>query len=366
MYPRLRASSRGVGAETQPDLGGDDLVDDGLVLPLVDVVDELGALVTEIAGVFEPDPDAPSSPIVARDPLSTTVRSMDGISPVLDTLESTFRSLSALGAGLSEDQWKTATDLPAWTVQDNLSHLVAIERVLQGHDGTAHRATETGHVRKPIGESNENEVDARRSLSGAAVLAEWDAIVAERMATLRLPTTSTSRSGDDPTGPGTLADFLHIRILDCWLHEQDMRRALGLPGHQDGPAAEHTIDRLIRTIGIVVGKRADTPEGDTVVIDLTGPVHRTITATVVDGRAQVSTDRRPHPRIRGLVWRWTRTPSWCWLGAAAVRRRGRRRHDHRRHRSRRTDRHRAQHDDLTSRGLADPSAEHTASGGRIR
>lgn len=221
---------------------------------------------------------------------------MDGITPVLDTLEVTFRSLSALGAGLTENQWKTATDLPAWTVQDNLSHLVAIERVLQGHDGTTHRASETGHVRNPIGESNENEVDARRSLPGADVLAEWDAIVSERLATLRSADADYfAQPAMTPTGPGTLADFLHIRILDCWLHEQDMRRALGLPGHEDGPAAEHTIDRLIRTIGIVVGKRAGTPEGETVVIELTGPVHRTITATVVDGRAQVSTEPAAAP-----------------------------------------------------------------------
>ena len=32
-----------------------------------------------------------------------------------------------------------------------------------------------------------------------------------------------------PTGPGTMTDFLATRILDCWVHEQDMRRALDLP-----------------------------------------------------------------------------------------------------------------------------------------
>lgn len=207
------------------------------------------------------------------------------------TLETTWRSLSALGAGLTEQQWKTPTDLPAWTVQDNLSHLVGIERVLEGLPATPHRATDTAHVKNPIGEVNENEVDSRRSLTGAEVLAEWDEIVARRLTTLR--------SADDayfeaaamtPTGPGTIADFLHIRVLDCWLHEQDMRRALGLPGHDDGDAAAHTIDRLIRTIGIVVGKRASTPEGATVLIDLSGPVRRSIAATIVGGRATTVVD----------------------------------------------------------------------------
>ena len=128
--------------------------------------------------------------------------------------------------------------------------------------------------------------DARRSRSGAEVLAEWNEITATRMATLRA-------AGDDyfdapamtPTGPGTVADFLHIRVLDCWLHEQDMRRAAARPGHLSGAAAEHTVDRLIRTVPIVVGKRAATPEGKAVVIDITGGVQRHIVCEVRNGRA---------------------------------------------------------------------------------
>ena len=71
---------------------------------------------------------------------------------------------------------------------------------------------------------------------------------------------ATLRTADDdyfakematPTGPGTMADFLHIRVLDCWIHEQDMRRAVGKPGHlwrpgggaHDRSAAAHHPDR---------------------------------------------------------------------------------------------------------------------------
>jgi uncharacterized protein (TIGR03083 family) len=90
-----------------------------------------------------------------------------------------------------------------------------------------------------------------------------------------------------PTGPGTMADFLSIRVLDCWLHEQDMRRAVDRPGHLGGPAAELTIDRLLRTLPIVVGKRAATPEGGAVVIDVTGDVTRHVVCEVNGGRAAV-------------------------------------------------------------------------------
>lgn len=204
----------------------------------------------------------------------------------IDTLEGCWHSISALGASLTEAEWKTATDLPGWTVQDNLSHLIGIERMLEGLPGTEHRVEKPDYVRNPIGENNEHEVDSRRGHSGAEVLAEWDDLVAVRMAALR--------NGDDayfsvewftPTGPGTLADFLHIRVLDCWLHEQDMRRAVGKPGNLSSSAAEHTVDRLIRTIPIVVGKRAGTPEGGAVVINITGGVVRHLVCEVREGRA---------------------------------------------------------------------------------
>lgn len=206
----------------------------------------------------------------------------------IDALAECFTSLSALCSGLTEQQWKTPTDLPGWTVQDNLSHLVAIERSLHGLPRTEHRASDLGVARNPIGEANEHEVDARRGMSGAEVLAEWDDIVALRIAVLRT-------AGDDyfdtpamlPTGPGTVGDFLSIRVLDCWVHEQDMRRAVELPGHLSGAAAEHTIDRLIRTIPIVVGKRAATPDGGAVVIDITGGVTRHIVCEVAGGRASI-------------------------------------------------------------------------------
>ena len=216
----------------------------------------------------------------------------------IDKLAATFASLSDFCAKLTEAQWKTPTQLPGWSVQDNLSHLVGIERTLEHLPGTTHKAEGFDYIKNPIGAANENEVDVRRSLSGAEVLAEWNDIVAIRLNTLRTADDAYfAQESFTPTGPGTIADFLHIRVLDCWLHEQDMRRVLNLPGHQSGPSAEHTIDRLIRTVPIVVGKRAATPEGGSVVIAITGHVQRTIVATVTDGRAQLSTEVPPQPLV---------------------------------------------------------------------
>ena len=193
----------------------------------------------------------------------------------IDKLAACFASLSELGAHLTESEWKTPTDCPGWTVQDNMSHLIGIERVLNGLPGTSHRAPASAHVKNPIGEANENEIDSRRGLRGAEVLAEWNEIAAARLATLRRADEAYfAKEAMTPTGPGTVADFLHIRVLDCWVHEQDMRRA--------------------------VGKRAGTPDGASVVIDITGGVQRHIICTVTGGRASV-TDVEPEAPVTRLT-----------------------------------------------------------------
>jgi uncharacterized protein (TIGR03083 family) len=207
----------------------------------------------------------------------------------IDKLEATWRSISEFCAPLTEAQWKTFTQLPQWTVQDNLSHLVAFEANFQGIPRPQHTAADKSHVKNELGSSNEDDVDIRRSLLGEEVLTEWNELTALRLQALHTANSDFfTQEVMTPAGPGTMADFLHLRVLDCWTHEQDMRRALVLPGHQSGPSAEHTIDRLIRTLPIVIGKRAQTPEGQCVVIRITGHVSRLIALPVVDGRAQIN------------------------------------------------------------------------------
>lgn len=57
-------------------------------------------------------------------------------------------------------------------------------------------------------------------------------------------------AGFTETTPGPMGmslpvgDYLDIVAVDWWMHEQDVRRATGRPGHVDGPAAEHACERL--------------------------------------------------------------------------------------------------------------------------
>ena len=206
----------------------------------------------------------------------------------LENLFDTLTSIHNLCADLTEAQFKTPTQCPGWTVQDNLSHMVGTEKSMGGHGSTTHRATSLEFVKNPICEMNEHEVDARRALSGSDVLNEFDQVMSSRRAQLESePEEYFTKETMTPMGKNTMAEFLHIRVMDCWVHEQDMRRALNIAGNQNSASAELTVDRLCRTLPIVVGKRAAAAEGSSVVIHITSPVVRDISITVINSRATV-------------------------------------------------------------------------------
>lgn len=205
---------------------------------------------------------------------------------LIDMLQDEWDSIDTLLGTLDESQWKTMTQCPGWTVQDTLAHLVSSELGLHGEAPTTHRATDLSNVKNPIGEFNEHEIDARRGNSGAQVFAEWQAIQTKRR-------NSFATASDDyyaremmlPTGPGTFADFLHIRVMDAWVHEQDIRRALRIPGNEASSPAAHSIGRFARSLPMVVGKRGKAPDASTVCITLSGPVRQTFHIATNNGKA---------------------------------------------------------------------------------
>ena len=98
-----------------------------------------------------------------------------------------------------------------------------------------HLPQDTSFVRNEVGQNNEVLVDWRRRFPGSEVLEEFIQVTGERMQFLNaLTPRDFDQAMDTPIGPGTMRDFLSIRIFDAWVHEQDMRRALAAPGHMEG------------------------------------------------------------------------------------------------------------------------------------
>ncbi|GMU78586.1 MAG: hypothetical protein AMXMBFR46_13810 [Acidimicrobiia bacterium] len=214
---------------------------------------------------------------------------------LVEQLDEVWTRIAHLGGTLSEDDWKRATEVPGWTVQDNLTHLSDIESMTMGIPPPDH-AVPAGltHVKNDLGARNEVFVDARRSWAGADALAEFVEVTGARLTQLRGFTTADFDAESwTPMGPGTVRDLLPFRAFDSWVHEQDMRRAVGRPGGLEGPAAEAAMDRIVATAGFVIGKKVAPPDGTVVVIECTPPLARTVAIVVDAGRA------RPHDGAAG-------------------------------------------------------------------
>jgi uncharacterized protein (TIGR03083 family) len=207
---------------------------------------------------------------------------------LVDMLEQVWGSMADLGASLDEAQWKTTTECPGWTVQDNLVHITALERFILGDPlPTEAVSDDLPHVKNDTGRANERWIESRRSWSGADALAEFRAATNERIAQLRtLDDDGFAAPSWTPMGEGTVADLLGFRIFDSWVHEQDMRCAIDRPGDLDSAAAEHSIDMMLGVLPYIVGKKVGAPDGSLVVLTLTGPFDRTAAVVMVDGRAR--------------------------------------------------------------------------------
>lgn len=208
---------------------------------------------------------------------------------VVEQLAEVWDRITALGAELTEPEWKRPTEVPGWSVQDNLTHLTDIEAMSLGLAREEHAVPgDPTHVRNDVGARNEVFVDARRSWTGEAALAEFVDVTRTRTAQLRASSAADfSADSWTPMGPGTVRDLLPFRVFDSWVHEQDMRRAVGRPGGLAGPAAEAAMDRIVATAAFAVGKKVAPPDGTVVVVGCTAPLTRTVAVAVEGGRARV-------------------------------------------------------------------------------
>jgi uncharacterized protein (TIGR03083 family) len=215
---------------------------------------------------------------------------------LVDTLEDVWRSIDALCSTLSEAQWKTETECPGWSVQDNVAHIVGIESSIMGQPAPDHTPAELSHVKNDIGRSNEVWVDSMRARSGEEVLDAFRDVTAARIAALRAMTDDDFAAESwTPAGPGTVRDLIPFRIFDSWAHEQDMRRALELPGNLEGPAAELCLDRVAGALPFVVGKKVKPADGATVVFAWDG---RTTDIVMDGGRAKPLDTAPADPTVR--------------------------------------------------------------------
>jgi len=190
---------------------------------------------------------------------------------IIENLETVWNTIDVLCVPLSEEEWQLPTECPDWTVKDLVAHMTGIECVLLGRPAPEHVPARAGTLPNAIAERNEVHVDYRRSQPGRMVLEEFREVTADRLRALRsLGEEAFSQRSWTPIGTGTYRDLMQMRIFDCYVHEQDIRRAIGRPGNLDGFLASHALRSAAALITRVLGERVELPEGTTVVFNVAG------------------------------------------------------------------------------------------------
>jgi uncharacterized protein (TIGR03083 family) len=175
-----------------------------------------------------------------------------------------FAAVIDVCAALPAAGWDAPTECPEWTVKDVCAHLIGGELWMsEGHpaptDGLATIA--------------ERPVAARRAATGGEIHAELRDVFALRQRQLDADPPDPRRPATTAYGaPVTVGILLTHRAFDVWVHEQDIRRAVGVPGNLDTPAARISSEILLASLGRVVAKLASAPRGSVVRFTVDGPV----------------------------------------------------------------------------------------------
>src|SRR5579863_5161692 len=182
--------------------------------------------------------------------------------PVIDLLEAIWASTADACRGLGPTDWDKGTDCPGWSVRDQLSHVIGTESMLLGQPSPPVLTPVPDYVHNPLGEMNEAWVEERRARPGDEVLAEFGSVTRRRIEQLRALTDEEwAVPTPSPVGEVPYGDFMTVRAFDSWVHEQDLRRAVGRPGGRDGAGEALTLDRVSSGMGFVVGRQVKPPEG---------------------------------------------------------------------------------------------------------
>jgi uncharacterized protein (TIGR03083 family) len=196
------------------------------------------------------------------------------LTDLIDAWAASAADLRSVAAGVGEAGWRAPSALPGWSVGDVVAHVGWIERHLLGLVDPPHEPDWSGlpHVTSPISRVTEVPVDLRRSWPREQVLAEYDAAIAARETALRAGPQDPGTPSIDPFGrPKPLGAVLRMRIFDAWVHGQDVRRAVRLPGIGAPAGARFTAEQIAGGLGFVWSKRVGAPAGSTLTVHVTGP-----------------------------------------------------------------------------------------------
>jgi uncharacterized protein (TIGR03083 family) len=244
---------------------------------------------------------------------------------IIDALDETWSSIDRVVRPQSAAAYDAPTPCPGWSVRDVLSHLLGFELMLRGDPVPSFKGPWPSYVHNPIGEVNEAFVAAHRGEAGIAVLDRFCEVTADSLASLRaLDAAAWEKVGWSPEGERPYHRFQETRVLDSWIHLQDIRDALLEPADDHGVGEEIVVNRFEAALPYVVGKKLQPPDGTLIQVNLTGRLARSVVLGVRDGRAEAREASGDVPTFElttpvALFWRRAagRISAEAFLGASA-------------------------------------------------
>ncbi|MSW41379.1 MAG: maleylpyruvate isomerase family mycothiol-dependent enzyme [Actinobacteria bacterium] len=234
-------------------------------------------------------------------PSSPALRMSDADVPTLIAAwEGSIRDFHDFVATLDDSQWNTMSPCPGWTVGDLAAHVVGIEREVAGDNLVVPEPewASLTHVRDDgFSRYTEPPVDQRRGLPREVVIAELADVIDRRVAQLNGGDMAADSVATGPMGTERPLDLmLRMRCFDIWVHEQDARLVLDLPGHlgtAGGHSAAHT---LMSALPFVLAKKVAAAPGTSLQLVVSGPVAFDRTVQVGDdGKARFVTTLAGEP-----------------------------------------------------------------------
>ena len=233
-------------------------------------------------------------------------------SDVLSGLFGAWEAIDQLLIDLPDAEFESPTSLPGWDVRAVVSHIVGTECTLLGSapPEVDFDVRTLNHVRNDVAAMNECWVQHLNGESPAELHERFVAVTNDRRKVLaEMSDTDWNTVTLTPVGPDSYGRFMRIRTFDRWVHEHDIRDAIRRPAADDelrAAAPRLALDEMTASMGFVVGKLGKAPDGSRILLELTGPLARSI-RVVIEGRGRVVEDfggQQPTSTIRvdGLLF----------------------------------------------------------------
>ncbi len=215
---------------------------------------------------------------------------------IIDALDETWSRTARTLEHRSERDFDALSACPGWSIRDVVNHLTGTELFLNGSAVPDVTGPWPVYVRNRLGEMNEAFVASRRHLAAREVVTDFRDATRLSLARLR-------RLGDEewanptwtPDGPRPMHYVQETRVIDSWIHLQDIYDALLEPTDDHGLGEEIVVNRYEAALPYVWAARSAAPEGGVLRVNLVGRLGRSIQVTVREGRgvAVASTDVTP-------------------------------------------------------------------------